>query len=145
MAIEQRNLTEGIRLVARYKKQDYTCVVAVGDKGRLVYRLHDGRDFKSPSAAGMAITGKNCNGWVFWSLSDGSVTTPATPAPKQTQVEPKMEEAPEQEVVKVATATKCAIRKLTNQSSAPEGYKLWRCDTCKVSFKAPKGDTPTAH
>jgi hypothetical protein len=32
------------------------------------YRLADGKEFKSPSAAGMAITGKSCNGWAFWSL-----------------------------------------------------------------------------
>ena len=82
MAIENRNLTEGIRLVACHKKQDYSCVVAKGDKGRLVYRLADGRDFKSPSAAGAAITGKACNGWVFWTLDKGTADA-TVPQPDQ--------------------------------------------------------------
>ena len=60
--IENRNLKAGTRLVARYHKQSYTCEVVEGEGGKLRYRLEDGREFKSPSAAGTAITGKSCNG-----------------------------------------------------------------------------------
>src|SRR5438105_2349184 len=66
------------------------------------YRLADGREFKSLSAAGTAITEKACNGWAFWSVGDGAENTgpvsssrvrpPAkstiTPAPKP-QVKPR--------------------------------------------------------
>jgi hypothetical protein len=36
----------------------------------LRYRLNDGQTFKSPSAAGTAVTGKSCNGWAFWSVGE---------------------------------------------------------------------------
>jgi hypothetical protein len=46
------------------------------------YRLEDGREFTSPSSAGSAVTGgKACNGWRFWSLTDGEeVSAPKNPA-----------------------------------------------------------------
>ena len=69
--IEDRNLAPGTRLVARFKKVEYHATVVEGEKGGLCYRLDDGREFKSPSAAGNAITGKACNGWRFWSLAEG--------------------------------------------------------------------------
>ncbi len=70
MAIEDRNLMAGAKLVARYKGQEYTAEVVETEEG-LRYRLEDGRQFKSPSAAGSAIMeGNACNGWRFWSLAD---------------------------------------------------------------------------
>jgi hypothetical protein len=71
MAIQDRNLSVGTKLSAKYKGQTYTAEVAER-KGKLVYRFPDGREFKSPSAAGTGITGLACNGWTFWSVSDGS-------------------------------------------------------------------------
>ena len=68
MPIENRNLETGTRLVARYKKQTYRAEVVQGEEGKPRYRLEDGREFKSPSAAGTAITGGACNGWAFWSV-----------------------------------------------------------------------------
>jgi len=43
----------------------------------LRYRLADGREFKSPSAAGAAIMGegRTCNGWAFWSVQGGESTS----------------------------------------------------------------------
>ena len=76
MPIENRNLKPGTRLVGRYHKQQYKCEVVEREGGKLGYRLEDGREFKSPSAAGMAITGHACDGWVFWSIE----TTPAPAA-----------------------------------------------------------------
>src|SRR6266540_7527461 len=102
MAIQDRNLSVGTKLYARYKGQTYTAEVvardpdnALGHPTALRYRV-DGKEgtFNSPSAAGTAITEKACNGWAFWSVGDGSEsagpvtstkTRPAakiTPAPK---------------------------------------------------------------
>lgn len=49
-----------------------------GEEGKVMYRLEDGREFKSPSAAGTAITGKACNGWAFWSVGAAEVSEEAT-------------------------------------------------------------------
>jgi hypothetical protein len=76
MAITDRNLTAGTTLWARYKGETYTAEVLEAE-GALRYRLSDGREFKSPSAAGTAITQKACNGWAFWSVGE-----PIEPAPK---------------------------------------------------------------
>src|SRR6266508_2540854 len=93
MAIQDRNLSVGTKLYARYKGETYTAEVVEKEEATL-FRLSDGREFKSPSAAGTAITEKACNGWAFWSVgepgeSTGPVTSikarPAakvTPAPK---------------------------------------------------------------
>jgi hypothetical protein len=136
MAIQDRNLSVGTKLYARYKGTTYTAEVvevqalpkgmlpkdAPADPDpRLVtelrYRLADGREFGSPSAAGTAVTGKSCNGWAFWSVGDGAENTgpvrstsarasrsTVTPAPKpqakrrgrKTQTEtPPAENAPD--------------------------------------------------
>ena len=81
MSIENRELTAGTKLVARYKKQEHTCEVVEVD-GAIRYRLADGREFKSPSSAGSAVMGGNaCNGWRFWSVAGEG--QPATKAPKK--------------------------------------------------------------
>src|SRR5947208_280657 len=101
MAIQDRNLSVGTQLYARYKGQTHRAEVvlnpnATGDRP-IAYKV-EGHDelFKSPSAAGTAITQKACNGWAFWSVGDGAENTgpvtstkarPAekiTPAPKPT-------------------------------------------------------------
>src|SRR5829696_8976834 len=69
MAIEDRNLTASTKLWARYKGATHTAEV-VDQDGTLVYQLADGRSFKSPSAAGTAITEKACNGWAFWNVGE---------------------------------------------------------------------------
>ena len=69
MAIENRDLEAGTKLIAKYKKEEYRAEVIAGEEeGKVKYRLADGREFKSPSSAGTAITGKACNGWAFWSI-----------------------------------------------------------------------------
>ena len=76
MALVDRNLRVGTKLVARYKKVAYHAEVVAGEEGKVRYRLEDGREFKSPSAAGSAVMGGNaCNGWAFWSLA-GAETAP---------------------------------------------------------------------
>ena len=78
MPIENRDLKPGTRLVARYKKQEYRAEVVSGDGDKVCYRLNDGREFKSLSAVGTAITGKACNGWTFWSVDAAGVLEEAT-------------------------------------------------------------------
>jgi hypothetical protein len=79
MAITDRNLTAGTTLWARYKGQVHTAEVVETDGGR-AFRLSDGQEFTSPSAAGTAITGKSCNGWAFWSVGE-PVEKPVTAEP----------------------------------------------------------------
>src|SRR5437867_8362012 len=74
MAIQDRNLSVGTQLYAKYKGQTHTAALVEKDGAKL-YRLADGREFKSPSAAGTAITGLACNGWAFWSVGDGAEST----------------------------------------------------------------------
>jgi hypothetical protein len=65
--INDRSLASGARLVGHYKKVEYHATVVEGETGGLRYRLDDGREFKSPSAAATAITNHPMNGWAFWS------------------------------------------------------------------------------
>ena len=68
MPIENRNLEPGTKLIAHYKKEGYHALVVAGEDGKVLYRLENGLEFKSPSSLGTAITGKACNGWVFWGV-----------------------------------------------------------------------------
>ena len=83
MAIKDRNLAPGTKLIAHYKKVEYRAEVIGGEDGKPIYHLSDGREFKSPSSAGTAITGKACNGWAFWSVE----TAEEPPAKEEQPVE----------------------------------------------------------
>jgi len=86
MPIVDRNLKPRTRLVATYRKQQYRAEVVAGEDGKPRYRLEDGREFKSPSAAGSAImAGRPCNGWTFWSIAKEE----AAPQPAAEQSEGK--------------------------------------------------------
>ena len=78
MPIENRALEPGTKLVAIYKKETYRAEVIAGEEGKVLYRLGDGREFKSLSAAATAITSKACNGWRFWSLDAAGESEEAT-------------------------------------------------------------------
>ncbi len=164
MPINDRNLKPGTRLVGKYHKQTYTCEV-VEVEGKLKFRLQDGREFKSPSAAGMAITGKSCNGWAFWSVQDAQAATATEKAENQPTTEnpAPAETATEQTAVPVdaeadASAAVAAtepgasqqpnhirnrIFRVPNQKGTPEGQTKWYCEACMASFLAPTGETPT--
>lgn len=62
---KRNDMTVGTRLVATYKGATHEAEVVDGG----LYRLADGRTFKSPSSAGKAITGQSVNGWKFWSIA----------------------------------------------------------------------------
>ena len=82
MAIENRNLEVGTKLIANYKKQSYHGLVIAGEDRKVRYTLtpYDGKEYKSPSSLGSAVTGKSCNGWAFWSLDTGEATDTETSA-----------------------------------------------------------------
>ena len=119
MAIEDRNLAVGTKLVARYKGQEHTAEVVKTEEG-LRYRLEDGREFKSPSSAGSAIMGGSaCNGWRFWSLAG---TEPAKPK---------------------------AAKKAEKKNGHPGNGLItrledgrWFCNACMEAFEAPAGVEP---
>ena len=143
MPIENRNLTKGTKLMGRYHKQSYSCDVVENAEGKLRYRLQDGREFKSPSAAGMAITGHACDGWVFWTVQTEE-TTPEPEAEIQTQTESPSEIAvadssqkTNPEPTKDAPKTdpkKTGVFLVPNQKGVPEGQIRWFCRDCGKSF-----------
>jgi rubrerythrin len=153
MTIKDRNLTAGMTLVGKYHKQAHKCQVVQGEGDKVRYRLEDGREFKSPSAAGMAITGHACDGWVFWSLETNlNANAPNMEAPNQ-EGTPATENANVQEVKEAAAETVAPIATVTtiitksfhrtpNQRGVSEGKTRWYCQTCGESFMAPYGEIP---
>ena len=121
MSIEDRNLKPGTKLVARYKKQDFSCEV-VKTKDGIIYRLADGQEFKSLSSAGSAVMGGSaCNGWRFWSLEG--------------DVKPKAETS--------KASAKTAKADLTIKPMKGDPTRFW-CSACMEAFPVTEGETPTA-
>lgn len=125
MPIESRNLTAGTRLVARYKKKEYSATVVQTDEG-LRYRLEDGRDFKSPSAADTAVMGGvACNGWRFWSIAGSEQAKPK---------EPKAPKAPKKTSEPKANGGNGLIQRM-------EDGRFF-CSACQDAFSVPEGVEP---
>jgi hypothetical protein len=121
--------------VARYKKTEHTATVVEGEGGGLRYRLDDGREFKSPSAAGSAVMGGvACNGWRFWSLA-GEATAPA-PKKERQATAPKAARKP-----KPAPKAQ-GFQRLPNGEDAAEGTAKFFCDACMEAFEAPADSEP---
>jgi dihydroorotase-like cyclic amidohydrolase len=143
MPIENRNLTKGTKLTGRYHKQTYSCEVVENAEGKLRYRLEDSREFKSPSAAGMAITGHACDGWVFWSVVTEETT--AKPDAEKQETPPVAEiehkEEPAQNVAKT-DPKKTGVFLVPNQKGVPEGQIRWFCRDCGKSFITSAVDVP---
>ena len=139
MAIENRNLEAGTKLIAKYKKAEYRAEVIPGEEGKLRFRLADGREFKSPSSAGTAITKKPCNGWAFWSVEpDGTQTEPQEPESSNGQGEDSEEtETAEQRPT-------AGFRRVPNQKGVGEGEVRLYCDACQKSFTARVDQHPDA-
>jgi hypothetical protein len=170
MSIENRNLTPGAVLVGRYHKAEFRCTVIQGEGDKVRYQLSDGREFKSPSAAGMAITGHACDGWIFWSIE--TTPTPAAPeaetastqtdaaaaitgvpghttgAPRQASEGEVTEQKPENKWPEMPKpqfpAGSNPIGRCPNQRGVPEGQIRWYCHECRKSFIAAKGQMPKA-
>ena len=149
MPIENRNLTKGTKLIGRYHKQSYSCEVVENAEGKLTYRLQDGREFKSPSAAGMAITGHACDGWVFWSVqteenagAQEAENQEAAPAAMTEQKEESKE--PTTQITQSAekNSKKTGVFLVPNQKGVPEGQIRWFCRDCGKSFIASAVEVP---
>ena len=126
MAIEDRNLTVGTRLVASYRKQAHACMVEKADEGEgILFVLEDGRKFKSASAAASAVMGgKAVNGWRFWSVQG------AKPKTKEGGEKPETQ----------ASKSKRLVYRLPNQKGIAEGQSRWFCKACMKSFVVEDGD-----
>jgi len=143
MPIENRNLQPGTSLVGRYHKQPYVCEVLEGDGGKLRYRLEDGREFKSPSAAGMAITGHACDGWVFWSVETIASTPGQAEAAKDAPLETtETGSKGSSEDVQADVDKKSVCRRVPNQKGVPQGQVRWHCYACRKSFLFPAAQVP---
>ncbi len=143
MPIENRNLTKGAKLTGRYHKQSYSCEVVENAEGKLRYKLEDGREFKSPSAAGMAITGHACDGWKFWSLQTEQTSTPAEPETKEQPAEQTPEHATQTTPnTDKTTSKKTGVFLVPNQKGVPEGQIRWFCRDCGKSFIASAVEVP---
>ncbi len=137
MVIENRDLEPGTKLIAKYKKEDYRAEVVAGEEGNVKYRLSDGREFKSPSAAGTAITSKACNGWAFWSVDTGSDQT----GPE----EPESSEGPGEDSEDTETPEQtpaAGFRRVPNQKGVEDGEVRLYCDACQKSFTTPIDQQP---
>ena len=130
MAIEDRNLTVGTRLVANYRKQAHACMVEKAEEGEGVrFALEDGRKFKSASAAASAVMdGKAVNGWRFWSVQSA---------------EPKAKEGGEKPETQ-ASKSKRLVYRVPNQKGIAEGQSRWFCRACMKGFVIEGGGQPEA-
>ena len=126
MAIEDRNLTVGTRLVANYRKQAHACMVEKAEEGEgILFVLEDGRKFKSPSSATSALMGgKAVNGWRFWSVQGA---------------EPKTKEGGEKPETQAAKPKRLVYR-VPNQKGLTEGQSRWFCKACMEGFVVEDGD-----
>jgi len=95
-ATQRKAMAAGQTLTAKYKGAQHTAEVVAGEGGKLLYRLADGREFKSPSSAGSAVMdGTACNGWRFWSLAESAPRTASKPTKAtKTKAEPAKPERP---------------------------------------------------
>ena len=126
MAIENRNLAVGTKLTAKYKTVSYGAEVVQTEEG-VRYKLEDGRESKSLSSAGTAITGGPINGWAFWSVAGEEAQ--GQPAESKTET-PKRSNG--------------VIRRTPNQKGTPEGQVRYFCSACLDSFYAEAGEKPEA-
>ena len=129
MAIEDRNLTVGTRLVANYRKQTHACMVERADEGGgILFVLEDGRKFKSASSAASAVMGgKAVNGWCFWSVQS---------------TKPKAKEGREKPETQASKSR--LVYRVPNQKGIAEGQSRWFCRACMKGFVIEGGGQPEA-
>jgi hypothetical protein len=122
----------GLRLVARFKKQDYACIVSgkPEDSSEKVFLLeHDGSEHTSLSAAASAVmNGSAANGWRFWSL-EGDLKEPraASIPAAETDAAPKRKPGRPARMIKL----------LKDQSGVAENMTRYFCSGEMNSFDAP--------
>ena len=144
MAIENRDLPAGTRLVATYKKQAFVCTVEAGDDGKLAFVLEDGKRYKSPSSAGSAVMGGSaCNGWRWWSIEGAAPAATTTPTRARTKANSGPKPAKAGRKPKAPDkAPHRIIRPSDHQEDVPEGQVRYWCDGCMESFLGFAGQEP---
>jgi len=141
MAIENRNLPVGTRLVANYKKTRYVCTVEAGEEeGALAFVLEDGSRHKSTSAAGSKVMGgKAVNGWRFWTVEgDEPEEKPVA------DVDALLQNAGKKGGSKKAKKPSKTIFKTPSQAGVAEGKSSWFCSACMDAFTIDGTDEPEA-
>ena len=132
MAITNRDLPAGTKLVARFKGQEHSVLVLVDKDAGFSYELDDGTTYKSLSSAGSAVmNGTACNGWRFWSL-DGELAAKSE----------KLEKA--KGTKRVPGKLLRQISRVPNQKGVDEGSTKWHCSSCMASFIAEGKEAPDA-
>src|SRR5919106_6986740 len=171
MPIDNRNLEPGTKLIATYKKETYHALVVASAEGKVLYQLspYDGREFKSPSSLGTAVTGKACNGWTFWSIDTGEAqvmetstaeveateASPEGPAETDAPADPASEaegsagedSEPEYNYLEAGPeftepTDRPRFHKVPNQKNVEEGQVRLHCYTCHSSFIVPEDQDP---
>jgi hypothetical protein len=136
MAITNRNMPVGTRLVADYKKTRYACTVEKAEEGEgVLYALEDGKQFKSPSAAGSAVMGGTaCNGWRVWTVEGEE------PPAKETKSAAK--EKGGSKARKPRKTNSKLIYAMEDQAGVPDGMARFWCNACMDAFEAEDGKVP---
>ncbi len=138
MPIEDRELSEGTRLVARYKGGAHVCEVVRTDGGpdgasALRYRLADGREFASPSGAGRAVIGHACNGWRFWSVAGADVAEPSRAVRPPRRAKTSKQTTPKQGR-KTAKQGRSRAKAAHARGQTTEGDGAFGCGRCAATF-----------
>jgi len=142
MSIEDRNLKPGTTLVARYRKKEYRAEVVAGEEGKVGYRLKDGWEFTSPSAAGSAVMdGVACNGWRFWTVESAEPARKATRTPTAAKKAKAAPKGGSKAKVARKAKPKAKARKAATNGAAPS--KTIACGTCGQEF--PNAAAATEH
>jgi type IV secretory pathway VirB10-like protein len=143
MAIEDRDLKAGTVLTAKYKKAERSCEVVETVEG-LRYRLDDGTEHKSPSAAGKAaMGGVACNGWRFWSVA-GTEPAPKPEAEKPVKAQKKpAAKKPQAKAAPKKSAKAKSAKKPKAQRAAAKGDS-YGCGACPETFPTMKAATAHA-
>ena len=143
MPITNRELAPGTILTGTLKKTVYQAEVVETPDG-IRYRVN-GKDYKSPSAAGSAVmNGVACNGWRFWSVEGGE--TALTDAERLAiEVGKTVTKAQRAKGPKVPASTKFKqVKRNPNQKGVAEGEVRWFCSACMKGFKVAGTETPEA-
>lgn len=150
MSIENRDLSDGMQLVAKYKGEVWRANVGATEDG-LRIKLEDGRLFKSVSAAGSAIMGGNaCNGWRFWSIADTTetaATKTAKPAKRPAKKAAPAKKASPKASAKKATGPKpkakiraASFEAMPATDDQPSDVARYYCPGCADAFTAESTD-----
>lgn len=128
MPIENRTLSVGTRLVAKYKKEQHVCTVVAAPEGEgVLFELADGKTFKSPSAAASAVmNGNAANGWRFWSVAAEGSEAPVTDALLAAAGKPKRKSGGRKKASPL-------FRRLPDTGLEEGQHRIW-CSACQDGF-----------